>query len=70
MRRQDEKGKTELAIRRAYQKAYQKGADDKIHETAKEMIKDKENVEKIMKYTKLDKATIEKIIKEMKIGKQ
>jgi len=62
MRRQDEKGKTELAVK----KAYQKGADDKIIETAKEMIKDNEPIERIVKYTKLSKETIEKLTNELK----
>ncbi len=63
MRRQDEKGKTELAVK----KAYQKGADDKIIEAAKEMIKENYSKEQIAKITKLSIVIIENLINEMKM---
>jgi len=62
MRRQDEKGKTEIAIKRAVKNAREL---EKI-EIAKEMITDNERIEKIVKYTKLEIETIKNLINEMK----
>ncbi len=65
MRRQDEKGKTELAVKKAVDLEREKYNQEKI-ETAKEMIKDNEPVDKIIKYTKLSKIAIDKLINAMK----
>jgi len=43
-----------------------KGRTEKAIEMAKEMIDDKESIEKIMKYTKLSKETIQELINELK----
>jgi len=61
MRRQDEKGKTTVAIRKA--------EENKTVEFAREMINANEPTEKIVKYTKLSKEAIEKLINEMKISR-
>jgi len=56
MRKQDERGKTEIAVR--------KGKEEREIEIAKEMIIENESIEKIVKYTKLDIATVKKLINE------
>jgi hypothetical protein len=56
MRRQDEKGKTEIAVKKATEK--------REIEIAKEMIKDNEPIDKIIKNTKLCRETVEKLINE------
>jgi len=65
MRRQDEKGKTELAVKKAVEKTKE---EEKI-EIAKKMILANEPIEKIMAYTELPKSTIEKLINELKNSK-
>jgi predicted transposase/invertase (TIGR01784 family) len=62
MRRQDEKGKTELAVKKAAKTA----REQREIEIAKEMIKNNEPVERITKYTKLSKETIEILTNELK----
>jgi len=57
MRRQDEKGKTTVAVRKA--------VDNEKIEIAKEMISENESIEKIVKYTKLSIEIIEKLINEL-----
>jgi len=46
--------------------AIEEGMNMKAVEMAKEMIKDKESIEKINKYTKLSKDTVEELINELK----
>jgi predicted transposase/invertase (TIGR01784 family) len=58
MRRQDEKGKTELAVRKAKE-------EEKI-EVAKRMIKANKPIEEIIEFIQLSKQIIEKLIDEMK----
>ena len=61
MRRQDEKGKTELAVRKAAKTA----REAREIEIAREMIKDNEPINKIIKYTSLNKETVEKLINKL-----
>ncbi len=61
MRRQDEKGKTELAVKKAEKTA----REAREIEIAREMIKDNEPSNKIVKYTTLNKETVEKLINEL-----
>jgi len=58
MRRQDEKGKTDIAVR--------KGKEEEKIEIAKEMINENEPIDKIIKYTKLSRETIERLINVLK----
>jgi predicted transposase/invertase (TIGR01784 family) len=62
MRRQDEKGKTDLAVR----KAVEKTKEEKAIEIAKKMITLGESIEKIVLYTELPCEVIEKLLNEMK----
>jgi len=62
MRRQDEKGKTEIAVKKAAKTARE---EEKI-EIAKEMIKENYSKEQIAKITKLSIEIIEMLINEMK----
>ena len=62
MRLQDERGKTTFAVKKAVKEA----VVQKEIEVAKEMICEKEPIEKIMKYTKLEKELILKLIEELK----
>jgi len=62
MRKQDERGKTELVVKRAIKTARE---EEKI-EIAKEMIIDNEPIDKIIRYTKLDIDFINKLVNEMK----
>jgi len=78
MRKQDEIGKTTIAVKKAVEKAVveasekafgkgiEKGIENEKIETAKEMIIENESIEKIVKYTKLSIETIEKLIYELK----
>ena len=59
MRRQDEKGKTEIAVK----KAYQKGADDIIIETVKRLYKNGVKIEIIISSTELSIEHIKQILK-------
>jgi len=68
MRKQDERGKTELAVRRATEQAKNQGKIEGKIEMAQEMINDNESIDKIIKYTKLSKEIIEKLIIELKKG--
>jgi len=68
MRKQDERGKTELAVRRATEQAKNQGKIEGKIEMAQEMINDNEPIDKIIKYTKLSKEIIEKLIIELKKG--
>jgi len=45
------------------------GREEKAIDIAREMIADKESIEKIIKYTKLEKSFIEALIKEIESGK-
>ena len=65
MRRQDEKGKTELAVKKAVIKAEKTAREAREIEIAREMIKDNEPSNKIVKYTTLNKETVEKLINEL-----
>ena len=69
MRRQDEKGKTELAVKKAVKKAVinaeKTAREAREIEIAREMIKDNEPSNKIVKYTTLNKETVEKLINEL-----
>ncbi len=62
MRKQDERGKTDLAIKRAVKTAKQ---EEKI-EIATEMIKEGFSIDKIVRITKLDIDFIKDLINEMK----
>jgi len=66
MRRQDEKGKTTVAVRKAVEKAVGEAEENKTIEIAKEMIKENFSKEQILKITKLSIETIEKLINEFK----
>ena len=46
------------------------GREEKAIDIAREMIADKESIEKIIKYTKLEKSFIEALIKEIESGKK
>jgi len=62
MRHQDEKGKTDLAFRKATEKAKQ---DEKI-EIAKKMIKAIKPIDEIIEFTELTSEKIEQLINELK----
>jgi len=62
MRKQDERGKTELVVKRAIKTA----REEREIEMAKEMIIDNEPIDKIIRYTKLDIDFINKLVNEMK----
>jgi predicted transposase/invertase (TIGR01784 family) len=49
--------------------AKEEGGEERAINIAREMIADKEPIEKIVKYTKLDKSFIEALIKEIESGK-
>ena len=70
MRRQDEKGKTELAVKKAVEKAVEKASktarEERDMEIAKKMINANEPIEKIMGFTGLNTSIIEKLINESK----
>lgn len=57
MREQDERGKMTLAIRRAQEQGMEKG----IQKIAKEMKRNGESIEKIIRYTNLNAEEIEKL---------
>ena len=66
MRKQDERGKTTVAVRRAVEKPVGKTKEYEKTVIAMEMINDNEPIEKIVKYTKLSKDKVEKLISKLK----
>ena len=66
MRRQDEKGKTIVAVKKAVKEAVEKAVEQRDIEIAKEMINDNFSTTQISKITKLSIETIENLINEMK----
>jgi len=66
MRRQDERGKTIVAVKKAVKEAVEKAVEQRDIEIAKEMINDNFSTTQISKITKLSIETIENLINEMK----
>ncbi len=63
MRKQDEKGVTQLAEEKAFGKGIEQGKQNEKIDIAIEMIKDGESIERIIKYTKLSREIIKNLIK-------
>jgi predicted transposase/invertase (TIGR01784 family) len=66
MRHQDEKGKTDLAVRKATEKAKQEAKQEREIEIAKKMIKANKPIDEIIEFTELTSEKIEQLLNELK----